>query len=163
MLRAFTWAEIRYFAPDRDPDPEGGGAGKRGGRDRITLYIYQPIYTLLGAASKAPWHERWQVWACKAKAAPLVSERDQNYLKVGSNHLFWHPKCSRITVANTRFRLVFGLFLVPNWHIFKGFRDFQWAKNWSPMPQTGFKPLLVASQIIPGHFGKNPFLALFWS
>ena len=48
----------------------------------------------------------------------------QNGLKMGSKHLFEHPKWSGITFGKTCFRPIFDPFLVPKWPIYKAFWDF---------------------------------------
>ena len=53
----------------------------------------------------------------------------QNRLKMGSFHLFVHPKWSTITFGKTRFGPIFGPCLVLKQPIFKALRDFRRAKK----------------------------------
>ena len=52
-----------------------------------------------------------------------------NGLKMGSFHLFRHPKWSRIIFGRIHFRSIFDPFFVPKWPIFKAFWAFGRAKK----------------------------------
>ena len=60
---------------------------------------------------------------------------DCNGLKMGSFHLFVHPKWSRIISGKNTFSSIFDPLLVAKRPIFKAFGDFGGAKNrlqWAP-------------------------------
>ena len=48
----------------------------------------------------------------------------QNGLKMGSKHLFEHPKWSAITFGKICFRPILDPFWGPKWPIYKAFCDF---------------------------------------
>ena len=65
----------------------------------------------------------------------------QNGLKMGSFHLFVHPKRSRITFGKHILDPFLDPFFVPKRPIFKAFWDFPWAKTGHHGLKTGQKLL----------------------
>ena len=63
-------------------------------------------------------------------------------LKMGSKHLFEHPKWFKITFGKTRFCPSFDPFLVPKGCNFKAFWEFPWAKTCHYGLKNGLKTLV---------------------
>ena len=75
-----------------------------------------------------------------------------NGLKMGSFHLFRHPKWSRIIFGKTHFSPIFDPFFVPQQPIFNAFWDFRGAKTGHHELKTRQKTLVLAFQVVQDHF-----------
>ena len=80
-----------------------------------------------------------------------------NGLKMGSFHLFVHPKRSSYHFGKTGFRPIFDIFLVPKKPVFKAFWEFWRVKTGHHGLKMGQKHLFEYPKWSRNKFGKNDF------